>query len=198
MENKLNSNNYGNWAANIKYILLDKNAWEIVINKEIAPETTHAATSKDFQVRSHTALSLIYLNVQSEFRRIPENTDDPHAAWLKMKTLLQPDNRSRHMMLFAELIACKIQPDEAIDMFAARIQRIAEQLKAMNEPVKEICLSFQLPCWLSKKFIGLVQTTLQWTEAEFTFQNILTELVAEESCFKSSIQANFSKSRPKI
>lgn len=38
--NKLNSPNYGNWAADIKYLLPDKNTCEIVIGKEKAPEAT--------------------------------------------------------------------------------------------------------------------------------------------------------------
>lgn len=76
----------------------------------------------------------------------------------------------------------------------------------MKEPIKEIYLSFQLLHWLPKRFDNLVQTILCWTETEFTFQKILTELVAEESRLKlraedrnqTSIQANFSRNRQKL
>lgn len=142
--NKLNSNNCGNWAADIKYILLDKNDWEIVIGKEKSPEKTDTTAVKDFQARSRTALSLIYLNIESEFCRIIKNIDNLHIAWNKIKLHFKSDNRARHMQLFSELITCKIKPDEPVDMFAACIQRIAEQLQAMKEQVKKNILVFSV------------------------------------------------------
>lgn len=141
---KLNFHNYGNCSANIKYLLLDKNAWNIVTGVEKAPDTADAAATKDYQSRIRAVRSVIYLNVEPEFRRIIENIDDPQAVWKKLRTHFQPDNRARHMQLFSEIFACKIDPDESIDMYAARLQRISDQLTAMNEPLKEVYLSFQL------------------------------------------------------
>lgn len=66
-------------------------------------------------------------------------------------------------------------------MYAARLHRIADQFTAMNEPIKEMYLSFQLLTWLPRKYDGLVQNILCCPEPKSAFKNILIELVAEES-----------------
>lgn len=102
------------------------------------------AANKDYQARIRSALSIINLNVEPDFRRIIESIDDALAAWSNLKSHFQPDNRARHIQLFSEVLACKIALDESIDIYAARLQRIADQLTLMNEPIKETYLSFQL------------------------------------------------------
>lgn len=156
---KLNFRNYGNSSADINYLLLDKTAWGIVTGTVKVPDSSDTeAANKDYQARIRSALSVIYLNVEPDFRRIFENIDDPLASWTKLKSHFQSDNRVRHIQLFSEVLACKIAPDESIDMYVARLQRIAHQLTAMNEPIKETYFSFQLLRWLSRKYDGLVQT----------------------------------------
>lgn len=83
--NKLNSHNYGYWSAD-KYRLLDKNAWGIVNGTEKPPESSDTAITKEYQTTVRSALSIVYLNVEVEFCSIIENIDNPHAAWLKLKT----------------------------------------------------------------------------------------------------------------
>lgn len=61
---KLNFLNYWNWAADVKYLLLDKNAWGIVTGTEKAPDPNDAAANKDYQSRIRAAFSVIYLNVE--------------------------------------------------------------------------------------------------------------------------------------
>lgn len=139
---KLNFLNYWNWAADVKYLLLDKNPWGIVTGTEKAPDPNDVAANKDYQSRICAALSVIYLNVEPGFRRIIENINDPQAAWKKLQTHFQPDNRARPMQLFSEILACRIDPEESIDMYAALLQRISDQLPAMNELLKEVYLSF--------------------------------------------------------
>lgn len=46
---------------------------------------------------------------------------------------------------FSEVLACQIGPEQTIDLFAARIQRNADQLTATKVSMKEsLYLSFQL------------------------------------------------------
>lgn len=87
---------------------------------ENAPESTvDVAVSKDCQSRVRAVLSIIYLNVEPDFRRIIKNIHDPAAAWTKLKTHFQSDNRSKHMQLFSELLACRIRSEELKDMYVA-------------------------------------------------------------------------------
>ena len=186
----LNAYNYGNWSADIKYLLLEKNAWGIVNGTEkvieLDPENPESSRKevKDFEARSRNASAIIYLNSEPQYRRIIENIDDPKEAWNTLKSHFYPDNRSRHMQLFSDILSCHIEDDEDVGMYASRINRIADQLKGINQPIKEVYLSFQLLRFLPSQFDSIVQSIVRWPEDRFIFRDILSELVSEESRLK--------------
>ena len=65
------------------------------------------------------------------------------------------------MMLCSKLFSCKIKPVEKVDMFTAKITRIAELLVAIDQPMKELYRSFQLLRYLPEKFDSIMQTILR-------------------------------------
>ncbi|GBM78883.1 Retrovirus-related Pol polyprotein from transposon TNT 1-94 [Araneus ventricosus] len=183
---KLNANNYSNWAADIKYLLLDKDCWSIVTGTEEIPVLdpdkgiTHRDL-KEYRLRASTAISTIYLNISPEFRKIIEGTEDARVAWDSLKKFFEPDNRSRHMQLFSEFLACKILPGENISLFAAKLLRLQEKLKGINHPIDEDYMCFQLLRYLPSRYDSIVQSILRWSDDKFKFNEIQLELVAEES-----------------
>lgn len=186
---KLNAQNYVNWAADVKHLLLEKNAWDIVDDREKLPviKDGSGVTQKDvadFHARSRSARAIIYLNIEPEYRKIIENEENVVETWKKLKLHFQPDNRSRHMSLFSELCACKIKPGENIDLYASRLRRISEQLSAINQPIKEVYISFQFLRYLPSQFDSIVQSILRWPEEKFIFKDIVIELIAEETRLK--------------
>ncbi|GBM10016.1 hypothetical protein AVEN_179812-1, partial [Araneus ventricosus] len=183
---KLDANNYSNWAADIKYLLLDKDCWSIVTGTEEIPVLdpdkgiTHRDL-KEYRLRASTAISTIYLNISPEFRKIIEGTEDARVAWDSLKKFFEPDNRSRHMQLFSEFLACKILPGENISLFAAKLLRLQEKLKGINHPIHEDYMCFQLLRYLPSRYDSIVQSILRWSDDKFKFNEIQLELVAEES-----------------
>ncbi|GBN03276.1 hypothetical protein AVEN_114002-1 [Araneus ventricosus] len=156
---KLDANNYSNWAADIKYLLLDKDCSSIVTGTEEIP----------------------VLDPDKEFRKIIEGTEDARVAWDSLKKFFEPDNRSRHMQLFSEFLACKILPGENISLFAAKLLRLQEKLKGINYPIDEDYMCFQLLRYLPSRYDSIVQSILRWSDDKFKFNEIQLELVAEES-----------------
>ncbi|GBM45648.1 Retrovirus-related Pol polyprotein from transposon TNT 1-94 [Araneus ventricosus] len=183
---KLDANNYSNWAADIKYLLLDKDCWSIVTGTEEIPVLdpdkgiTHRDL-KEYRLRASTAISTIYLNISPEFRKIIEGTENARVAWDSLKKFFEPDNRSRHMQLFSEFLACKILPGENISLFAAKLLRLQEKLKGINHPIHEDYMCFQLLRYLPSRYDSIVQSILRWSDDKFKFNEIQLELVAEES-----------------
>ncbi|GBN57365.1 hypothetical protein AVEN_19329-1 [Araneus ventricosus] len=183
---KLDANNYSNWAADIKYLLLDKDCWSIVTGTEEIPVLdpdkgiTHRDL-KEYRLRASTAISTIYLNISPEFRKIIEGTENARVAWDSLKKFFEPDNRSRHMQLFSEFLACKILPGENISLFAAKLLRLQEKLKGINHPIDEDYMCFQLLRYLPSRYDSIVQSILRWSDDKFKFNEIQLELVAEES-----------------
>jgi hypothetical protein len=77
---KLNASNY-NWKSDIKYLLIERSLWEIIEQKQRVPEistTITAAQVEKFKNRASVRLSLLYLNIELEYRKLIEScTNDP-------------------------------------------------------------------------------------------------------------------------
>lgn len=179
---KLSATNYASWSTDMKFLLLEKNCYDIVTGAEVEPVGESAvAAKKEFLVRKRLALATIYLNISPEYRKIIEALDEPKDVWSTLATNFRPDNRAFHMQLFSDLIACKIETNETINLFSSRIQHIAGQLKSSGKPVDELYLSYQLLRHLPSKFDQVVQGILRWKDSAFVYKNILLELIAEET-----------------
>ncbi|GFS37577.1 hypothetical protein TNIN_312091 [Trichonephila inaurata madagascariensis] len=98
----LDSSNYFTRSTDIRFLLHEKNWFEIAAWKESAPENKeeNRLELKDFNARQRLALSILYLNISTEYRSIIENVTDPAEAWKLFRDNLQPDNRLYHLKLF--------------------------------------------------------------------------------------------------
>lgn len=181
----LDALNYATWSTDIRFLLLEKNCYDLVNGTETVPEVGKDGAGRrevdEFKVRQKLALSILYLNISENYRKIIENISEPSEAWTILKQNFRPDNRSYHMQLFSELISCKCLPNEQITLFSARIRRISEQIRAIGKPVEEVYVSYQLLRNLPAKFDPIVQSILRWEDTKFLYDKILMELIAEES-----------------
>jgi hypothetical protein len=92
----LNRDNYVSWSEDLKAILLDRDAWEIVKGTEEAPPDTESLkVRKEYQTRVNRGYSTIYLNTSKELRNLISETENPKVAWDTLKTFFQPKSRAR-------------------------------------------------------------------------------------------------------
>ena len=108
---KLNRRNFARWEKDMKYLLMEKKCYDLVIEKESRPEQKltdlePSAAILDWNARERTAMSLIYLNVETELKSIIENCENAVAAWKKIRNHFRPDNRSYQISIFSELMSC--------------------------------------------------------------------------------------------
>ena len=175
---KLNRNNFARWVKDVKYLLMDRNCYNIVTEKEIKPtlkdekDKTEQALIKDWEARERTAMSIIYLNIDPSLRSIVENFDNAVTAWKALMKHFRPDNRCRQMACFSEFLSCRMSSEENIDLFAARLSRITDELNGFSQTIPEVYKCFQLLCYLPTEFDMIVQGILQWIEQEFMFERI--------------------------
>ncbi|GFX09032.1 hypothetical protein TNCV_4166111 [Trichonephila clavipes] len=75
----LDSTNYSTWSTDIRFLLHEKNCFEIVAGKENAPEIKeeNQRELKDFNACQRLALLILYLNISTEYLSLIENVTDP-------------------------------------------------------------------------------------------------------------------------
>lgn len=181
---KLNAANYAGWSVDMKYVLIDKGLWDVIESgkEELTVEkTVTEADVNAFKQRSRQALSVIFLNIETEFKRVIADCTNAVQAWNKIRLHFHPDSISFIMKPFSELIECRKKEGESINLFATRLRRLMNIIKEQDKSFNEIYLSFQLIRYLPRKFDGIVQSILRWSEDEFKFEKIVLELISEET-----------------
>ncbi|GFR31159.1 retrovirus-related Pol polyprotein from transposon TNT 1-94 [Trichonephila clavata] len=163
---KLEGQNYVSWANDVKYLLMERQAWNIVDEIEIEPKldvSTDAEAAKEvknFKACKQIAMSIIYLNIDSSHRRIVERIDDPVEAWKVLKTYYQPDSKAHHMEVYSSLMNSYILSEESISLLSTRLLRIYEQLRDLDKDFSERYVTFQLLRYQPSQFDSIVQTIL--------------------------------------
>ncbi|GFY52530.1 hypothetical protein TNIN_58631 [Trichonephila inaurata madagascariensis] len=68
---QLDTSNYATWSTVFRFLSQEKNCFEIVAGNEHAPEKKqeNQRELKDFNTRRCLALSILYLNISTEYRR---------------------------------------------------------------------------------------------------------------------------------
>lgn len=149
---KLSSRNYATWCCDKKYLLMDKGLWEIISLKQKVPEPSTSVTAKiinQFTSRANKALSLIYLNIEPEFKRLIEDCQVPVDGWERLHKNVHPDSRTHHMTLFNELMEEQIRYGESINLFAMRLKKIYLEIKSIDKEFAECYLCYQFLHFLS-------------------------------------------------
>ncbi|GBM43057.1 Retrovirus-related Pol polyprotein from transposon TNT 1-94, partial [Araneus ventricosus] len=200
----LEADNYSSWRTDMKVLLMERNCWRIVTGTETKPEDENYKELRDFNSRKDKAYSTIYLNVSKAYRYVIDDIEDPVAAWKRLEKHFRPNYRARVIGLTDDF-SCRINPQEEIGVYAARIRSIVDQLKDAGKPISEWYQAFQLIRFLPPEFNGIVQYIYRWDDKEFKFDKILQELVAKEfrlmqsikdqheTCAFQSIERNISK-----
>ncbi|GBN63091.1 hypothetical protein AVEN_138093-1 [Araneus ventricosus] len=182
------ADNYSSWRTDMKVILMERNCWRIVTGTETKLEDENYKALRDFNSRKGKAYSTIYLNVSKAYKCVIDDIEDPVAAWKRLEEHFRPNSRARVIGLTDDFFSFRINPQEEIGIYAARIRSIVDQLKDAGKPISEWYQVFQLIRFLPPEFNGILQYNYSWDDNEFKFDKILQELIAEESRLKQSIK----------
>ncbi|GFR16213.1 retrovirus-related Pol polyprotein from transposon TNT 1-94 [Trichonephila clavata] len=178
----LTSNNYHTWKQDITAILIDHDCWDIIKGTEQPPSKESSNNEKlDSDTRKNRVFSTIYLNIAEVLRPLISNTTDGKEAWDILHKYFLPDSRARLIGLLDTFFSCRIQEGEGIEPFAARLQKIINDLLDCDEKISEKYKVFQLIRYLPTQFQPIVQSIYRWEDSKFTFDRVLEELIEEES-----------------
>ncbi|GBO29012.1 hypothetical protein AVEN_250113-1 [Araneus ventricosus] len=99
---KLNASNYSSWSMDMKFVLMERGLWEIVNGAELSPEKAENLDEdlREYKSRCNMAISLIYLNIEKDYRKVIETFEDPVLVWTALAKYFRPDSQSFHMKIF--------------------------------------------------------------------------------------------------
>lgn len=109
-----------------------------------------------FKEHSRQALSIIFFNIESEFKRVIAECTNAVQAWNKIRLHFHPDSRSFLIKSFTQLIECRKKEGESINISATRLRRLMNIIKEQDKNLNEIYLNFQLIRYLPRKYDGIV------------------------------------------
>ncbi|GBO42356.1 hypothetical protein AVEN_155147-1 [Araneus ventricosus] len=178
----LTSDNYPSWKQDMIAILLDRNVYDIVLGKENPPGDD--ATEKEkmrFKKRCNKAFSSIYLNVSKDLRHLIADITEGKKAWEVIQKYFHAESTARTIGLLDQFFSCRIEINEKIGLYAARLRKIIVDLLDCGEKVPLKYQAFQLIRFLPDCFGAIVQAIYRWPDDRFTFDQVLNELIAEEA-----------------
>ncbi|GFW19187.1 integrase catalytic domain-containing protein [Trichonephila clavipes] len=134
----LDSDNFNSWSTDIKVLLMERNGWRIVTGIETKPEDNKKPKEqKDFEARKDRSSSTIYLNVSKTYRCIIDGIEDPIETRKRLEEHFRLDSRVQIIGLTDKFLLCRINVQEEIWVYTARMQNIVNQLKNAGRPIDE-------------------------------------------------------------
>jgi len=132
---KLDGTNFSNWKFKMQTLLESANAWSIVLGDEQRAGT--AAQEQDWDKRETKARVILKMFVKDSI--IPHIRDSKTAAdiWTTIKNLYETQNTNRVLALKGKLFALRMDENESVAGFMARVKDLSDKLGAIGEKVSD-------------------------------------------------------------
>ena len=178
---KLNYNNYLGWSRDMKFLLDEKNLYELVLGTEAAPDVSKTELSAQYKQRCKQAMSCLVFNISSELKGLIAECSSPSEAWRILKSNVVPDGRCQHLVAFNNFLECNIGSGETIRSYTNRLISCVDELSKMGKALDDLYVCYQLLRKMPERFQFSIQCMLQLPDESFNFKNLVNLLLAEES-----------------
>eukprot|EP00253_Pinus_taeda_P028028 PITA_28028 len=135
---KLNGTNFFNWKFKMQTLLESANAWLIILGNE--ERTGTPAQEQYWDKREINAKFILKMSIKDNI--IPHIRDCKSAAdiWTTIKNLYETQNTNRVLALKGKLFALKMDENEFVAGFMARVKDLRDKLGAIGEKVSDLDL----------------------------------------------------------
>jgi len=166
---KLTETNYRSWAQQLRWILDERDLWELVEGKEVKPVPPQATTSTGESTSAVTtemqrhqdelsawlkkakkARSIIGSSISASTMVYVEGIDNPAEMWRVLSERFNPITKTTLLQVIKQFMTIKM--DEAVDTMEAHLQkvqrlkrRVEEQGEAISENIYNAILLSSVP-----------------------------------------------------
>ena len=158
---RLDSTNYQTWKSRMRYVLEDKDIWEVVSGEEEQPtigeEEEDDTALKEWKKKDKKARTTIGLALSdSELLRI-DDAETSHQAWQLIRDAHEMNAPPRRMYLRQQFFTERFREDsETMQEYIDKMLRISNQLKAIGSVQTDEDMAVQLLFSLPESYANLV------------------------------------------
>lgn len=132
---KLNGTNFSNWKFKMQTLLESENAWLIVLGNEQRIGTP--AQEQDWDKRETKAKVILKMSVKDNIIQHIRDFKSAVDIWTTIKNLYETQNKNRVLTLKGKLFALKMEENESVAGFMARVKDLSDKLGAIGEKVSD-------------------------------------------------------------
>ena len=144
--NKLTEINYRSWAQQVKWILDERDLWELVIGVEPMPGTVSVVTSEDYDQKlaawnkkAKKARSIIGSSITASVMTYIEGLDNPVEMWRTLAEKYDPKSQTTLLQVVREfMIAHMDENTETMEQHLQKVQRLKRQVEEQGEKVSTL------------------------------------------------------------
>ena len=179
----LNGTNYPTWKVQCKMALMKDGLWEIVTEKEVAPEDTTTNEYTKFIARRNRALATIVLTVDPTLLYLIGEPDSPVTVWKKLADQFQKKTWANKLVLRRKLYSLKLKDGDSVHKHVKSMTEIFNELSVIGVEMTEEDRVVHLLASLPESYNTLV-TALE-ASPDVPKMDVVTEkLLYEESRLK--------------
>ena len=146
--NKLTEINYRSWAQQVKWILDERDLWELVIGVEPMPGTVSVVTSEGYDQnlaawnkKTKKARSIIGSSITASVMTYIEGLNNPAEIWKILAEKYDPKPQITLLQVVREFMMSKMNDSsETMEQHLQKVQRLERRVEEHGEKVSNLHL----------------------------------------------------------
>nr|GEY22129.1 hypothetical protein [Tanacetum cinerariifolium] len=176
----LSRNNYAAWAIKMRVFMQAQGVWDTV---EPRTSNTVVEVKKD-----KMALAAIYQGIPEDLLLSLAEKESAKDAWNTLKIMYMGEDRvktAKVQTLKAEFEALSMKETDTVDEFAAKINNIGSNVRALGDKVEEAYVVKKMLRAVPSKFIQIASTIEQFADLdEMSVEEVVSRLKTHEETIK--------------
>ena len=142
---KLNGKNWLTWSKKAQYVLSQKKLWKVTQDgvDPLPPSDPNADENRSLE-KDELAKTLLGLCVEDYHLERVLDAPSACAAWRALRTLYAGVSVARIAQIRQDFTGLRLKHGESIEMYFARAQEMAAQLKCASQPVSDLQFILQI------------------------------------------------------
>ena len=133
----LNGSNYPTWKLQCKMTLIRDGVWDIVNEKETAPEDITSDAYTKYSSRKNRALATIVLSIDPALLYLVGDPDNPVVVWKKLSNQFQKKTWANKLRLRKRLHSLHLKEGDAVQDYIKSITEIFNELSIVGDEISD-------------------------------------------------------------